>query len=251
MKRNQTIPTEDDYTPLRHRIWELVLASPIAAALTPASRKYLETRINVGDPDVSRFLTVNFARAGTTCSLDVEAGRFDEFKLVDDEQGNTWRVLDDCFDVVVNHPCHGSTDAAICLARAELYREVCMLGCTLKAELDGERVAHLYKTVDEKTRDAERARDRARKEALEYFVQDCIAANRKQLLLGGPKMLWSLGEGTPASQTLHDVPSGMHKVQVLCKLGRSKDTSLCTFEVEIVPAILDKDVPHALVSRVD
>lgn len=249
MKRNQSIPTEDDYTPLRHRIWELVLASPIAASLTPASRKYLETRINVGDPDVSRFLTVNFTRAGTTCSLDVEAGRFGEFKFVDDEQGNSWRVLDDCFDVVVNHPCHGSTDAAICLARAELYREVCMLGCTLKAELDGQRVAYVYKTADEKSRDAERARDRAREKALRDFVLDCIISNRKQLLFEGPKIAVSLEEGTRQHDILQDVPCGTYTVTVAD--GRGDGRSMCTFEVEIVPAILDKDAPHALVHRLD
>lgn len=82
--------------------------------------------------DWSGYLSVEFRRADTNCSLAILLDGVDCRSPVLDEEGN--QLVQYKLTCGVNFPSHGNSDPATVMARLKLYQDVAMLAAELQAE---------------------------------------------------------------------------------------------------------------------
>lgn len=157
---NNSNPKSDTYASTRSAIARLILSSPLASRIgypdAPANKGALHALQSIVDgtarDNTWSFVSVDFRRAGTTVSLDVQLDiEYDGEKgYLQDESGNDYVAYN--LKCTVNWPTHGTIDPATALARLELYREAAMLAAAIHAQFAGTRVWKLVRSKEERER---------------------------------------------------------------------------------------------------
>lgn len=206
--RNRTFT--DTYRSTHQAVAQMVLDSQMRSCIgypNPVSRgKSIATleAATRGEGDISSwsFLSVTFRRAGTDCDLTVvaEPKRYggNHVEPTTDAEGNEWEEYE--VTCKVNHPCHGSTDAATQLARAQLYADVAMLGIQIQAELAGRDVFKMTRSAEDIAKQ-KREEDEQRVQAK---VRGIVDALRKGMRVGSNRAV-------SRNQT-EGIPVGDHQV---------------------------------------
>jgi hypothetical protein len=147
--------------------------------LRASDRRRLEYGLEQNDPDYSAYM--EFERAGSNCTLNLawdSSARGFRDELPRDADGSEYCPV--VLKASVNWPCHGSTDAATCLARLELYRQVALFAAELGAEFDRtyHRLSRTAAQRDEQEASAAAAR-------IASAVRVVVDGNKKGLKVNG------------------------------------------------------------------
>lgn len=202
----------DNYRSTHQAIASRVLASPLAAHVFHSIER-LQAYAN-GDEALSawNYMSLEFRKAGTTCSLSVSLEDKDSFRRVDtDSDGNEWRRH--ALACQVSWPTHGSTGSATCLARLHFYQQVAMLAADIEAEFGGDN--EIYQLVATKA-DVDARNAKAAAEKAQQHIREVVESNRHNLRVGS--------ERTIHSELIAGIEAGKHEVA----LGEKRFTLFVT-----------------------
>jgi len=129
---------QDTYVADRAAIAQRILTSPLAAYVGYSGDLYrLDKLHNIARDGKAHtgysFLSVEFEKAGTECSLEIrEEGSGYSGGVTTDAEGNEYHEY--TLSCAVNFPCHGSTACGAVLARLAFYQQVALLAAEIEAE---------------------------------------------------------------------------------------------------------------------
>lgn len=179
MMKRDSKPTADTFNAGRASIARQLLAHPLASFIghpgadrTAEQRQAELRRIAAGDTTAGgwSFLSVEFYRAGTSCSLSIQTDwdYSDREPMPTDEAGNEYSKCTLRFEF--NHPTHGSVDPASAVARMAFYGEVAMLAAQLHAEHGDDSYWKLHRTPEQKAEHEAKEKERTEKAAIAHAV---------------------------------------------------------------------------------
>jgi hypothetical protein len=136
----------DTFRSTHQALAKRILNSPLSQFIEFPER--LQNAAN-GEGEVGwSFLSAEFRRAGTNCSISFKVEQDNRWHSQDtDEAGNEWTQWDLSSDI--NYPCHGSTEPGIAMARLAFYQEVALFTATLQAEFGSRKILQMTRTAEQ------------------------------------------------------------------------------------------------------
>lgn len=187
--RRNSVPTQDTLTSAQAAIAAIIVNSTLAQYVGYPGRPLEERLDNLkriangeGKPGAWNFISVEFRRAGTNCSLSVNCESDNGYReeYTQDEAGNDYvrtRVL----PPQLNWPSHGNLGVGTSFACIEFYRDVARLAADIESEFRDQHFWRLARTKAQR----EEQEAKAKQQKVEEAVTNAIEQVRNGARIGG------------------------------------------------------------------